>query len=142
MQMSSKVYRQWRHLISQVLMIGLVFQAVMVAYMLPMPVMAAMGVTSGWVSASDSRQMIICTPSGLKQITVDDNGNFVEVDVTGNNHCSVCDTLAGTTFALNEMQPALPARFVSPENCHPVNDHRLPSITCRVHNNRDPPFPV
>jgi hypothetical protein len=139
MWMGSKVRRDWRHLISQVVMIGLVFQAVMAAYMLPMPAMALEGALE---SALESGQIVICTPTGLKQITLDDNGNLVETDLPGKHNCPVCDALAGMTLAFQITQPELPTGFVSPENDQPVNDHCPPSIACRAHNNRDPPILV
>jgi hypothetical protein len=133
-QMAGQGHSNRRHFIASAVILGLVIQAMMTAVMLPMQ----LGVRTALAGAADSNVIIICTPSGMKQISFDADGNPVEKTVP-NSDCPVCDALAAVAFAL----PAVDAAsFVPPAAPHverPASEHFPISIACLAHNNRDPP---
>jgi hypothetical protein len=129
-----QAHSYWRQLVTKVAMVGVVFHALMVAYMLPMPV--AM-ITPAQATSLDG-PIIVCSPEGYKQITFDHDGKPVEKQLP-NQHCPVCDALAASAFAAQAVQPAVLVTLTSSDVLRPVNDYRPTSIACLKHNNRGPP---
>lgn len=132
--MGKQVHSYWQHLATKVAMVGVVFHALMFAYMLPMPIAMAAPVTA----ASLDGPIIVCTPEGIKQISFDQDGNLVEKQLPG---CPICDALAAASFATQTpAQPVVLVALTNSDVLRPVNEHRFTSITCRTHNNRGPPI--
>lgn len=123
-----------RYIIASLATFSLIFQAIVAAAMLPM----SLGIQAAQAAGASSNAIIICTPSGMKQITFDENGDPVEKTLPG-QHCPVCDALAINSFALpgtlaNAPGPLVDAGFIQPRN------EILPiKTTCHTLNNRGPP---
>ena len=126
-----------RHFIASVAIIGLVFQALMAAVMLPMP----LGMRSAQAAAAGPNLIVICTPYGMKQISFDAGGNPFEKQLPGNG-CPVCDALAAVAFALPAADAAEPVAVAAADAGRPANEFLPASIACLAHNNRGPPFPA
>ncbi len=122
-----------RAFVAKTAILGLVFQAVMAAVMLPMP----LGTRSAQAGASPDI-ILICTPTGLKQISFDASGNPVEKDMPGSG-CPVCDALATATFALPAIDGGAPLPAGAADIAPSPSDCFIASIAHRTHNNRGPP---
>lgn len=133
--MGVKVQSYWRHLTARVAILGLVFQAVVAAAMLPMPLILSSGAQA---SPLDGGAIVVCTGTGFKLITIDENGNPVEKTLPGQD-CPVCAALAAVAFADQAAPPVVTAPPSNPDVLLPVNEHIPASIACLAHNNRGPP---
>jgi hypothetical protein len=125
-----------RHFIASAVVMGLVCQALAAAFMLPMP----LGMQSALADTAPNT-IIICTPSGMKQISFDASGNPVEKTVPGGK-CPVCDALAAVTFAMPAGDGIAPLPVAVADVARPANAFIPSSIACLAHNNRDPPLLV
>ncbi len=132
--MAGQGHSNRRHFIASTVILGLIVQALMAAVMLPMQ----LGVRTALADAAASDAIIICTPSGMKQISFDADGNPVEKTVPGSD-CPVCDALAAVAFALPAMDAAPPVPLAAPDMERPASEHVPVSIACLAHNNRGPP---
>ncbi len=73
---------------------------------------AALSATNADMQASANNDLligaqsfVICTPQGLKRITLDDNGNPTQDDTAGSNHCIYC--LPFYKIALTDSSPTI-----------------------------------
>ena len=128
--MARKVH--WRHLTTQIAIMGLVFQAVMAALMLPVRPALAEG------AASAEPAIVVCTGTGFTPITFDENGNQVEKPLSS-KPCPICDGIATSAFLLGMAPNALIGRLTNPEVLRPANELRPASIACLAHRSRGPP---
>lgn len=117
----------------------LLLNAVSVALVAPRPALA---------SATKSEQIVICTPSGLRVITLKDDGTPQEQDSTREGSCPLCLPLNNAAsgalpapvlaalWSLPELAPVLIVRALRP-------DHQRPPATASpersVSRPRDPP---
>jgi hypothetical protein len=133
--MSGRVNSGWRRAIARLVIYSLTLQAVIAAFMLPMP-LAAQSASPG--------SFVLCSPSGVKQIAFDQDGNPVNdqsPDAPG--QCPVCLALAGASAAVLPVVDAAPsAPMPCPEFLQSGDDLRLPGAALRSLNNRGPPLPV
>jgi hypothetical protein len=132
--MSLKGQSSGRQLIAVIAMLGLIFQAMMAAVMLLRPLTMLSEVPS-----TDQNAIVVCTGTGFKLITRDENGNPVEKTLPGGK-CPVCDVLASVTFAPQVAQtPVMVIASSNPEVLLPTNEHTPTNIAFFTHNNRGPP---
>ena len=131
--MAGQGHSNRRHFIASAAIMGLVFQAVMAAVMLPMP----LGMRSAQAGAGP-HAIVICTPSGMKHISFDANGNPVGKTVPA-SACPVCDALAAVALAMPATDAAAPVPVAAPDAGRPANEFLPASTACLAHNNRGPP---
>jgi hypothetical protein len=125
--------------ISMLVIIGLVFQAMMAAVMLPMPLTGSSALAAERADAGGlSSSYIICTPEGLKRISLDENGNPVEEPLSSGG-CAVCNALAASTFALPAMDIVAPVNCADTDVAFPGAEFRYVSVAHGIQNNRGPP---
>ncbi|MEJ2124337.1 MAG: hypothetical protein P8Y47_05860 [Alphaproteobacteria bacterium] len=127
-------------LISMLAIIGLVFQALMTAVMLPMPFGGSAALASEALSADTfSGSLVICTPEGLVRMTLDENGNPVKEPLSAGG-CAVCDALVATTFALPVADILAPVVRVDAGYAPSSFVFRFVSAYAGAHKNRGPPY--
>ncbi len=131
--MAGQGHTNRRHLTASVAVAGLIFQALMAAVMLPMP----LGMRSAQAGAA-ADAIVICTPSGLKQISFDVNGNPVEKRIPGGG-CPVCDALVAAAFALPAVDGATILPVSAPDAEWSAAETFHTTIACQTQNNRGPP---
>jgi hypothetical protein len=114
--MAGQGLSSWRHVTTGAAIMGLVFQAMMAAVMLPMP----LGTQSALADAGPD-VIVICTPTGLKQISFDASGNAVEKTVPGSK-CPVCAALAAVVFAMPAVDGVVPVPVTAGDAGRPANE--------------------
>jgi hypothetical protein len=128
--------------ISMLVVVGLVFQAMMAAIMLPMPFIGYAALASVAANADTfSGSLIICTPEGLKRVTLDENGNPVEKPLSAGG-CAVCNALAATAFALPVADIVAPVVCADAGYAPTGFTFRFVSTSSGTHKNRGPPLGV
>lgn len=128
--------------ISMLVVVGLVFQAMMAAVMLPMPLMGSAALASEKAdTGSLSGSYVVCTPEGLKRITLDQNGVPVEEPLSAKG-CAVCDALAATTFALPVADIVAPVVCADTGFAPSIFSSLRVSKSSGTHKNRGPPHSV
>ena len=131
--MAGKVH--WRRLTTQIAIMSLVFQAVMAALMLPMPLEAAGSAKAATPSVAT---VVICMGTSFQLVASGEDGRQSPKHAPG-KLCPICDGIATSAFLLETAQTALIGRLTNPTVLRPSEELRPASIACLTHNNRGPP---
>jgi hypothetical protein len=135
--MTVKAHKMWRRGLAQVTIFGLIFQAAMSAFMLPMPLMQA-----AVAAASDGQDIVICTSFGFERVPAaasHDAGKGHQP--AGTESCPVCTALAPAAFAdVPVVQTDLPLEFQPAPVSQPAADQCPAQVTVLTQHNRGPPL--
>ena len=135
--MTAKAHNWWRRGIVQLTMFGLVIQAAMSAFMLPMPLMQ-----SAVAAASNGQEIVICTSLGFERIPLGaagDAGNGNQP--AGAEGCPVCVALVPAAAAdLPVIETNLPQEVLSAQAPQPAADQCPAQVTVLTQHNRGPPL--
>jgi hypothetical protein len=134
--MTAKAHKMRRRGLVQLTIFGLIFQAAMSAFMLPMPlIQAAVAAESGGL------EMVICTSYGFERVPVPSGGSGQTGHPAGTESCPVCMALAPAASADLPVIAKLPPHDVQPApGLMPAADLRPESPTVLTHRNRGPPL--
>jgi hypothetical protein len=132
--MTVRAWSGWRRAVARGAMLGLVFQALLGAFMLPMPyaVTSVAAASTAWTSA-------ICVPKGVKQAG-DGAGQTGPGSGQPAGACAVCAVLAVSSFALVPVLQPLPHEPPALITAQPGADRRPPRAAVLAWHNRGPPL--
>jgi hypothetical protein len=135
--MTAKAHKMWRRGIAQVTIFGLIFQAAMSAFMLPMPLMQA-----AVAAASHGQEIVICTSLGFERISLGTAGDAGKGNQpAGAEGCPVCVALAPAAAAdLPVIQTNLPQEFQPAPVPQSAADRCPAQLTVLTQHNRGPPL--
>ncbi len=134
--MTVKAHKMWRRGLAQVTIFGLIFQAAVSAFMLPMPVMQA-----AVAAASHGQEMVICTSLGFERVSITATGETGKGgQPSGSEGCPVCVALAPAAAADLPVIAAVPQLDVQPAPAIRPAADRLPErLAILTQRNRGPP---
>jgi hypothetical protein len=128
--MTVRVHSGWRRAVARGAMLGLVFQAFVSAFMLPMP-------AAGTAAA---RNNSICAPAAFKQAADDAGGAPPGSGQPAGKTCAVCTVLAAVaSFALLPALQPLPLESPVPFIGQPATGRLLFHAAVFTQHNRGPP---
>jgi hypothetical protein len=132
--MTVKAHSGWRRMIAGAAVLGLVFQAALSAFMMPMsPARAAM-------AASRGAGFPVCTPLGFKWLPPRTDGGGQDEQPAGREDCAICAALAASAFAsLPVVHPVPALELQTPRTVPSRAGHCQPGATVLTHHNRGPP---
>ncbi len=135
--MTVKAQNWWRRGIVQLTMFGLVIQAAMSAFMLPMPLMQ-----SAVAAASNGQEIVICTSLGFERMPLGMAGDAGKGNrPAGAEGCPVCVALAPAAAAdLPVIQTNLPQEVLPAQAPQPAVDQCPAQVTVLTQHNRGPPL--
>ncbi len=131
--MTVRAQSGWRRAVARVAILGLVFQALLGAFMLPMSSAATSTAASiAWNNA-------ICVSMGIKQAADGASETVPGSDQPAGEACNVCAVLALSGLALVPAFQPLPLDLPAPSAAQPGADQRPPCATILARHSRGPP---
>ncbi len=131
--MTVRAHSGWRRMIAAAAVLGLVFQAALSAFMMPMPPARAA------MAASRAAGFPVCTPLGFKWLPPRTGGGQDE-QPAGREDCAICAVLAASAFASLPVVHPVPAPELQTPRIVPSRAGQCqPGATVLPHHNRGPP---